>query len=66
MPERPGDFDPRSAPERPEDSEPALGWCAREVEQEFPELRLLLAQVRVGRPGSLMDGSTPAVETVGM
>lgn len=54
--------DPPPAPERPEDSEPALGWCAREVEQEFPELRLLLVQARVGRPGSLTDGSTPAVE----
>ena len=46
----------------PDGSEPVLGWCAREVEQEFPELRLLLTQARVGRPGSVTDGSTPALE----
>jgi DNA/RNA-binding domain of Phe-tRNA-synthetase-like protein len=38
-------------------SEPALGWCAREVEEELPELRLLVAAVEVGRKGSLMGGS---------
>jgi len=51
-----------SASEWPEGSEPALGWRAREVEQELPELRLLIAETRVGRPGLLTDGSTPAVE----
>jgi DNA/RNA-binding domain of Phe-tRNA-synthetase-like protein len=50
------------SPPVPEGSESALGWCAREVEQEFPELRLVLTQVRVGQPGSVTDGSTPAVE----
>ncbi len=54
--------DLRFASEWPEGSEPELGWRAREVEQELPELRLLIAQTRVGRPGLLTDGSTPAVE----
>jgi DNA/RNA-binding domain of Phe-tRNA-synthetase-like protein len=50
------------SPPVPEGSESALGWCAREVEQEFPELRLVLTQVRVGRPGSVTNGSTQVVE----
>lgn len=29
--------------------EPVLGWCAREVEEDLPELRVLLAEVQVGR-----------------
>jgi hypothetical protein len=43
-------------------SELEFGWRARDVEQEIPELRLVLAQARVGRPGSLITGSTPGVE----
>jgi DNA/RNA-binding domain of Phe-tRNA-synthetase-like protein len=35
------------------------GWCAREVEQELPGLRLLSAEVAVGRRGSLR-GRSPA------
>jgi DNA/RNA-binding domain of Phe-tRNA-synthetase-like protein len=31
-------------------SEPRLGWCAREVEQELPGLRLVVARARVERP----------------
>ena len=62
-----GSDDPPATPERPVGSESVLGWCAREVEREFPELRLLVAQMtlaetRAGRPSSLTDGSTPAVE----
>jgi DNA/RNA-binding domain of Phe-tRNA-synthetase-like protein len=38
------------------------GWRAREVEQELPELRLVAAQARVGRPGSVIAGSTPGIE----
>jgi DNA/RNA-binding domain of Phe-tRNA-synthetase-like protein len=41
----------------PEQAEPVLGWCAPEVEEELPALRLLLADVRVGRGGSLTGGS---------
>ncbi|HXM87556.1 MAG TPA: phenylalanine--tRNA ligase beta subunit-related protein [Solirubrobacteraceae bacterium] len=37
----------------------APGWCAREIEQELPGLRLLTAHVRVGRPEPL-TGATPA------
>jgi DNA/RNA-binding domain of Phe-tRNA-synthetase-like protein len=33
------------------------GWCAREVEQELPGLRLLSTDVTVGRRGSLTGGS---------
>jgi DNA/RNA-binding domain of Phe-tRNA-synthetase-like protein len=35
------------------------GWCASEIEQELPGLRLLTADVRVGRRESL-TGATPA------
>jgi DNA/RNA-binding domain of Phe-tRNA-synthetase-like protein len=35
------------------DLELELGWREREVEQELPELRLVLTRARVGRPGSL-------------
>jgi DNA/RNA-binding domain of Phe-tRNA-synthetase-like protein len=35
------------------------GWCAREVEQELPGLRLLGTRVEVGRTGSL-TGRSPA------
>jgi DNA/RNA-binding domain of Phe-tRNA-synthetase-like protein len=39
-------------------SAPTPGWCAREVEQELPGLRLLTAQVEVSRRGSL-TGESP-------
>jgi DNA/RNA-binding domain of Phe-tRNA-synthetase-like protein len=38
--------------------EVAPGWCAREIEQELPGLRLLSMRVRVGRRQSL-TGATP-------
>jgi hypothetical protein len=41
------------SPESPRDPEPALGWLAREVEQELAQLRLLSCEVQVGRPESL-------------
>lgn len=43
----------------PAESAPVPGWCAREVEQELPGLRLLTAQVEVARRGSL-TGDSPA------
>jgi DNA/RNA-binding domain of Phe-tRNA-synthetase-like protein len=43
-------------------SELEFGWRARDVEQEIPELQLVLAQARVGRPGSVITGSTPGIE----
>jgi len=45
-----------------ETPELAQGWRAREVEQELPELRLVLAQARVGRPRSLTARSPAGVE----
>jgi DNA/RNA-binding domain of Phe-tRNA-synthetase-like protein len=38
---------------------PAPGWCAREVEQELPGLRLLSTRVEVARSGPL-TGRSPA------
>jgi DNA/RNA-binding domain of Phe-tRNA-synthetase-like protein len=39
-----------------------LGWRAREVEQELPELRLVVARARVGRPGSVRGRSPSGIE----
>jgi DNA/RNA-binding domain of Phe-tRNA-synthetase-like protein len=41
--------------------EPVAGWCAREVEEELPELRLLAVEVQVGRPGSVTGASSREV-----
>jgi DNA/RNA-binding domain of Phe-tRNA-synthetase-like protein len=41
----------------PEPAEPLIGWCAREVEEELPGLRLLFADVQVARRGPLTGGS---------
>lgn len=38
------------------------GWRAREVEQELPELRLVVARARVGRPGSVTGRSPSGIE----
>ena len=41
---------PRDAPRTVSEREPELGWRAREVEQELPELRLVITPARlVGR-----------------
>ena len=57
MTERPP---PGSPPTAGEQDSPSLtpGWCAREIEQELPGLRLLSTQVDVGREGSL-TGESP-------
>jgi DNA/RNA-binding domain of Phe-tRNA-synthetase-like protein len=39
-----------------------LGWCAPEVREELPALRLLLAEVRVGRRQPLTGASPPEIE----
>jgi DNA/RNA-binding domain of Phe-tRNA-synthetase-like protein len=44
------------------EAELAPGWCAREIEQELPGLRLLTAQVRVGRSESLTGAAPSDVE----
>ena len=59
-PPRPVSGDDRPGePERAPGSAPTPGWCAREVEQELPGLRLLGTHVEVGRKGSL-TGRAPA------
>jgi DNA/RNA-binding domain of Phe-tRNA-synthetase-like protein len=50
---------PTSPEEGTAGSQPTPGWCAREVEQELPGLRLLTTQVEVARRGSL-TGESPA------
>jgi hypothetical protein len=37
------------------------GWCASELEQELPGLRLLATEARVGRAGPLSGGSPPDI-----
>lgn len=44
-----------------EQAQPAPGWCAREVQEELPALRLLSADVHVGRPGRLTGSSPPDI-----
>jgi DNA/RNA-binding domain of Phe-tRNA-synthetase-like protein len=39
-----------------------LGWRERDVEQELPELRLVLTQARVAHPGSLTGRSPAGIE----
>ena len=46
----------------PDPQELELGWRAREVEQELPELRLVVSRARVGRPGSVVGRSPAGVE----
>lgn len=41
---------------------PALGWCAREVEEELPDLHLVVAEARVGWKGSLTGDSPPPIQ----
>ncbi len=54
-------------PGQPEGDQPGaprleLGWRAREVEQELPELQLVVAQARAGRPGSVLASSPSGIE----
>ncbi len=41
--------------------EPAVGWCAREVEEDLPELRLFHAEARVGRGTGVAGDSPPDI-----
>ena len=41
---------------------PSVGWCAPEVQAELPRLRLLLAQVQVGRREALTGISPPDIQ----
>ncbi len=47
----------RSEPEEPGRSGPALGWCARDVQDELPDLHLLTDEVRCAGEGALTDRS---------
>jgi DNA/RNA-binding domain of Phe-tRNA-synthetase-like protein len=49
------------APETPPGREPALGWRARELEQELPELRLLSCEAEVTRPQAVTGTSPPDI-----
>jgi hypothetical protein len=40
---------------------PSVGWCAPEVQEELPGLRLLNGEVAVARRGALTAGSPPDV-----
>ncbi len=51
----------RRAVSPPGGFEPAAGWCAREVEQELGELRVLAVEVLLGRPGSVTGASSREV-----
>jgi DNA/RNA-binding domain of Phe-tRNA-synthetase-like protein len=57
-PGEPGEGRPASAA----GSAPEPGWCAREVEEELPGLRLLSVHVQVTRRGSLTGGSPADVK----
>jgi DNA/RNA-binding domain of Phe-tRNA-synthetase-like protein len=42
-------------------AEPTVGWCAPEVREEFPQLRLLVSEAHVRSRASLTGGSPPAI-----
>jgi DNA/RNA-binding domain of Phe-tRNA-synthetase-like protein len=42
--------------------EPTIGWCAREVSETFPELRLVVAEARLEHTGLLTTGSPHAIK----
>lgn len=42
-------------------AEPTSGWCAPEVREEFPQLRVLVTQIHVRSRASLVGGSPPAI-----
>lgn len=46
----------------PEPQELEVGWRAREVEQELPELRLVVARAGVGRSGPVTGRSPKGIE----
>jgi hypothetical protein len=54
-----GRSEPWGGSESVEGSEPTPGWCAREVEEELPGLRLLSSELQVGRRDPL-TGDSPA------
>jgi DNA/RNA-binding domain of Phe-tRNA-synthetase-like protein len=41
---------------------PRIGWRAREIEEELPQLRLVVSHARLARAGAARRGSPPGVE----
>jgi DNA/RNA-binding domain of Phe-tRNA-synthetase-like protein len=46
----------------PEPKAPAVGWCAGEIAEELPSLRVLSVEVHVRREGRLTGDSPPDIE----
>jgi DNA/RNA-binding domain of Phe-tRNA-synthetase-like protein len=55
---------PGPAPRSPagEDWSPAIGWCASELQQELPQLRLVVSRARLPRAGAARRRSPPEVQ----
>jgi DNA/RNA-binding domain of Phe-tRNA-synthetase-like protein len=53
--------EPPSAAGPPPGREPALGWRAREVEEELPDLRVISCEARVLRPEAVTGASPPDI-----
>jgi DNA/RNA-binding domain of Phe-tRNA-synthetase-like protein len=43
-------------------TEPAQGWCSREVEAELPDLRLVVVEARAGGGRALTGASPPTIQ----
>ncbi len=41
---------------------PTIGWRAREIEEELPQLRIVVSHARLARAGAARRGSPPGVE----
>jgi DNA/RNA-binding domain of Phe-tRNA-synthetase-like protein len=54
---------PPGAPEPPREREPRLGWRAREVEEELPELRLISSRVQILRREAVTAASPRDVQS---
>src|SRR5579871_870397 len=48
--------------EQPDVPPATAGWCAQEVQEAFPELRLLLVEARLAGERSLTGGSPPGIK----
>jgi DNA/RNA-binding domain of Phe-tRNA-synthetase-like protein len=53
---------PPGAPESRRHREPRLGWLAQDVQQELPELKLISAEVQVGRAEQVTASCPPDVK----
>lgn len=64
MSNRPPVPEPAPSPRTPgvEGLAPAIGWCASEIQQELPQLRLVVSRARLAGAGAARRRSPPAVE----